>query len=617
MTEDYKENVFKYLTGNLEEQTGNNEPVYQTNTKTSSNLYNDIHSYYSSIIIYTGFIPSKNNENQSQNYSVISCVGTLIGESDTTGALAIIDNNCNLVQLITHYSDGEIIGNINCLNVDENGNYCLVEYKNNNYRIVLLNNIVLKPINSNNYQAVKIETYSIPNQYTWDKFSAIFKENNNYFLLGNRANSEGGVGCEYKLGNNSWTYYTTTYQFPVAAFATISNGFNVYWDTNNDLQFQLAVNYFGLIILSKGSSTTMTETRYTNSDYSAINTDCVFYSNKIAYYLELIDNDPVMFYNIYKIDLENNSSGLIATDLNDKTAYNFHSKMYFIKKDNLIFYYRSYCTSGDTNYNVYLGAINGTNVYEETLSPMIADGTIEALLYANVISNYNQVYINMVNRTSLYQLSLSWNLNNYNGLSFISTGSLIPNRITLEDENENELFNRNIFNLTNYANWYTASALVPNFYLNNMQISNANLYSTNNNLLVGNPINITKNVYEELNINFINKFNILDNENLQLNASIQFVSNMLSQTKTTYIGKYKINYNDSTSEIKYLSTKDLVYTSLDIGMKTTLKFSFYTSKKIDTIDLMSYDETITYKTFNCSNLDLNKYYLITQDIRIE
>ena len=88
---------------------------------------------------------------------------------------------------------------------------------------------------------------------------------------------------------------------------------------------------------------------------------------------------------------------------------------------------------------------------------------------------------------------------------------------------------------------------------------------------------------------------------------------MLQRVTSRAIGKYIINYQDNTTEIKDLSTNNLEYDNL----KTTLKLVVYTKKLIDTIDLISQDEWVVYKTINCSDLELNKYYLITQDIRIE
>ena len=81
--------------------------------------------------------------------------------------------------------------------------------------------------------------------------------------------------------------------------------------------------------------------------------------------------------------------------------------------------------------------------------------------------------------------------------------------------------------------------------------------------------------------------------------------------------KIKVNYKDNTNSIATLTTQNLAYTYLTDGVKTTLNIMVYTNKLIDNIELLSEDETISYSTIDCSNLGLNKYYLITQDVRIE
>lgn len=621
MSEDYKEIVFKYLTGNLEEQTGTNEPKIEKNIATTSTLYNDIHNNYSSIVFYTGIVSAKDNKNQNMDYTVISCIGDLIGQSQTSGALAIVDKEFNLVQLITHYSDGNLIGKISCLNVDEKGNYYMVEQISSGYRIVLLNNLVLKPVGSNTFKAIKIETYSIPNQYTWDDFIKVFKnsDSSKYFVIGNRTNSDGIVGCHLTTSDNTWQYFTSTYEKSTSR-AVLENGFNVYWDSDGNVQFQIAVSSSGLIILSRGTGTTMKATRYTGTEYSIIQMDCIFYSNKKCYYAELLDNDTTMQFNIFYINLDTKVATLVLTD--DETYSLTRTGIYFMKNDNIIMYRRWYPYDSN-NCKIYFGVLDGVALYETELPLMYADTTTKALTYPSVIKMYNTVYLYMVNRADLYYVQMNWNPDNYNGLAYISSASLVPQSISIEDENEVELYSRNIYNLTNYANTYTVSSNVPNYYLNNVNLNNAYLYSKGNNLMVGNPINITKNVYEELNINFNNTFTIYDNNVSNIAASSSFVSAMLNREKNAYIGKIRINYISSYTEIKNLTTNDLVYTYTDTGIKTTLKFAIKSTIEepqyniVKSIDIISQDENIIYKTIDCSSLEFRKYYLITQDIRIE
>lgn len=616
MTEDYKDIVLKYITGNLQEENPNYDPQFKNIQTITNNLQSQIEANFISRVAYVDFVPSKNNKNQDLEYSVIACRGTLQGEEEESGAFVILDKNYNIVEFISHYSDGSLIGVLYCLNVDDKGNYYAVEQNGNTFRIVLLNNLVLKPIGTNTYQAIKMNIHNIPNQYVWEGFTKVFKNDggNKYFAIANRDNGDGIVGCELTIeDNDTWKYYTSTHQKNLA-LSIFDNGYNVYWDSNNDLHFQIAVNYFGLVMLTEGSSITMQETQVLELEGTGANSNFIFYSNVYGYYATIEDTDTTdTTYRIYKIDLSNNNATLIYEQTG---LYTLYSWLWLFKNNNSIYFIRTTRTQNDSQeFELSFGLIDDVNAYEQDLGTFTATSFLNAFCYPNVIANFNKNYVYIQNQNTLFSLEFNWNPINYNGTAYTSINSLVPNSIGIEDENEIELFNRNIYNLSNYSNWYTASVQIPNYFLNNDTLSSALLYTKANNLITSAYINTTKNIYEELLINFTNKFNIIDkNKNLEnLAASSQLVSAMINKNTQGYLGKYKINYNDETSVIKNLSVNELVYNDLS----TTIKLVVYVDKPIDTIELISQDETISYNTIDCSNLEQNKYYLITQDIGIE
>lgn len=611
MTNDYKENILKFITGNLPESGSSYDPRFDNVETTTNNLYNQIKSYFSSRVAYVDFVPSKNNKNQNLEYSVIACRGTLNDEAEESGAFVILDRDYNIVQIITHYSNNSLIGTLYCLNVDEKGNFYAVENVGSNYRIVLLNNLVLKPVGSNTYQAIIIETYNIPNQYTWDSMLKVFKNDggSKYFVVGSRSNNDGIVGCELTIGDtNTWKYYTSSYT-KQWLYAMFDNGYNVYWDSNSELHFQIAVNDYGLVMLSKGSGTAMATTRYTTSDKPNQNGNFIFYSNKIGYYAFCLDSDPIAEFYIYRIDLELNFNECIYESTGSWASY---SAIWLFKNINSVYYFKINLVVDD-DYELSFGLIDGFGSYEIQLGTFTATNFLEAFCYANAITDFNKNYIYIQNQNTLFSLDFIWNSNNYNGEPYISSASLIPNTITIEDENETEIFNRNIYNLSHYSNWYIASTQIPNYYLNNQSLFNAQLYSQNNNLLATGNINTNKNIYEELIINFINKFRVIDNINENITASSNLTNSIVERITSIKLNKYRINYKDNTNEIKSISTNDLVYDDLS----TTYKIVVYVDKLINTIDLISEDETTIYKTIDCSSLETNKYYLISQDLRIE
>ena len=615
MTDDYKLNVLKYITGNLQEEESINTPQFKNVQSITNNLTTQIESHFISIVIYTDFVPSKNNKNQDLEYSVISCYGTLPNQSQTSGAFVILDKEYNIVQIIDHYSDGSLIGNIQCLNVDDKGNYYAIELNGSTFRIVALNNLVLKPVNSNTYQAIKKEVHNIPNQYTWGNFLKVFRNDggNKYFAVGIRESTDEIAAGELTISNNdSWVWFTSTCT-KLFAFSMLDNGYNVYWDSNSELQFQIAGRKQGLVMLTKGTSVAMRETRYLTDDYDSTQNNFIFANNNMGYYSMIYDNEnsTKTYYKIYKIDLSSKKNTVIFSSEDNAALYSW---LWFFKNNNGIYYYRTIRTENDEHeFNLIFGFINDTNISEQLLGTFSASIFLNAFCYPNVVTDFNKNYIYIQNQDKLFSLDFIWNPNNYNGIPYNSINSLMPNVITVEDENEQELFNRNLYNLSSYSNWYTASVLIPNYFLNEQQLYNSLLYSKANNLLVSGNINTTKNIYEELLINFTNKFNIINNNIENITASSQLVNGMMTQNNQTYIGKYKINYDDETNSIRDVSTEDLTYSDLS----TTLKITLYVDKKINSIELLSKDETISYITIDCSSLEESKYYLITQNIGIE
>lgn len=615
MTNEYKENILKYITGNLESQYGIYDPQFKDIDSETNNLQTQIESYFDSIVIITDFIASKDNKNQNLDYSVVVCYGTLKGRSDTSSAFVILDENYNIVQFISKYSDNQYFGIIECINLDEKGNFYCVERKNNNLYIVELNNIVLKLENQSQFKVTKVKSYlllsDLLNRYTTLK---IFRNSSSqrYFVLSNyEVNGDTtlrGISKNVSDAEEVSTIYTSEYS-KSNALSLFDNGVNVYWDSNNDLHFNIAVTSNGLHMLTNDSTTTMVDTRitYDENDISTYS-NFIFYSNTIGYYATLIDNDPITTFKIYKVNLVNKT----ATEIySQSSTYNSRNIMWLFKNNNGIYFEKGAYNGVD--YDLTFGLIFGVSVYETNLGTFTANSFLEAFCYPNVANFFNKNYVYIQNQDTLFSLNFDWNDANYNGLPFISYGSLVPNTVGIDDENENEVFNRNLYNLSNYSNRYTASVQIPNYSLNSDQLYTAILYSKNLNILSNKTINTIKNVYEELYINFINIFNIIDGETNIINydGSANLVSLMLNSVVDANLNKFVINYHDGTSEIKALVNNGIN------NLKSTISLVVYTKKQIDSIDLISDNELITYHTIDCSNLELDKYYKINIDVRIE
>lgn len=104
-----------------------------------------------------------------------------------------------------------------------------------------------------------------------------------------------------------------------------------------------------------------------------------------------------------------------------------------------------------------------------------------------------------------------------------------------------------------------------------------------------NPDNIIKNIAGAIKLN-------------------QSISDSLdyNNTKAT---KIRINHNDNTTKIVNIS-------STINGLTATYNFVVYIDKAIDTIDIISNDETTIYCSIDASNYEVGKYYKITQEVII-
>jgi hypothetical protein len=195
---------------------------------------------------------------------------------------------------------------------------------------------------------------------------------------------------------------------------------------------------------------------------------------------------------------------------------------------------------------------------------------------------------------------------------------MVPDHVNLYN-NSNLIFSRNLYNLVINDNTTVATVKIPNNYQNDVVINKQELYGETKTKLVESTQSITKNIYEEVLLNFVNSLfiknkndinNIIDNYTgaTRLNNSIS--SWQLLDYDNCKITKYRINYDDNTSEVRVLTNFNVSYEA----SKTVYTFSFYNN--ISNIQLISNDENTIYQTIDLSNLEKGKYYVITQDLHI-
>ena len=615
MTNDYKENSLHYLVGDLQQQTGINTPTFNIQ-QIDNNLHTEIFSQYP-ILFYFTYIQASNNKHNDLNISIL---GAYVNKDGfVQGILVLLDENNNIIQIIDKWSNGEPIRNINCMSVDDNGNYYAVERNpdTNALRILELNNIALKLDSQNEYSATILNSYTITGVDSGTRINAIKRNDNasKYFLL--YEGSTGIYGKELDTSNNTWTTYTSTSNWVSSKYSTytfLNNSFNVYWDNDNNLHFQIATYSSNqLSILTNDGTTTMQKTPvFTNTvaGYTFDDGDFVFLSNEVGYLALTLDNGTYNKYQLFKVNVLNNSHNkLIDTNVD----YYENNTNFVFKGGNTIFYTEYTSLDGtDDNIQVDFGLVDDMTITSETIGTMAATDSRYFYCILNVYINYNQFKVYLQGQNTLFINTFNWNENEYNGEEFISYGSLVPQKASIIDSNNEEIYNRNLFTLTSYLNTYTATLNVPHELLNGITFDRTNLYSKNNNLMIRNNLTTTKNKFEELNINFNQTFDIVDNQNNKnINASADLVKNMLNESINGVLTKARINYQDNTNRIISVSVCD------SNPYYANLEFAFYVNKAIKNIELLSDDENTIYHTIYINNLELNKYYLVKQKVKIE
>ena len=137
---------------------------------------------------------------------------------------------------------------------------------------------------------------------------------------------------------------------------------------------------------------------------------------------------------------------------------------------------------------------------------------------------------------------------------------------------------------------------------------------------------IQKNIYETLNVNFVNTINMINqnDESNYINNTIgagrinNSISKTLDYTSANSL-KYKITYSDNSFDIKNVTTPQ----SANDGYVNSYLYKVLvyvpSDKDITQIDFISNDEATVYCSIyqdQLNGLTNRKYYLINQKVRI-
>lgn len=644
MTEDYKETLLNYVTGNLENTSPTTDEIFKEIIEANRNDWIGYMPNGFNAMRIEGFI--KPNENTSN-------LGILYGgykeyQTGTPyGLIILVDNNLKPIKYINSFSSGTRLRYIQCMiQGDDNLFYAIDDteysYKNTNIyntqkRFLMLNNFTQKI--SNDYK-LNLRTSYILNGTNYQNFYCknIFKEpeSSHFVFTGWYANNSTSAAIRIKA-------------IELKINVGESNVWN-YWQVNNNITSQASIVKFNsnseikiqILGIPSISSDCYLYTKNYNSNTLNQSTFYTF-SYKVATNFDLeqqglfLDDDNLYFI----IDTQDISG--VDPQTQQSIAFERHLALYHytISTSKLEIIYDNYMGTTTTTMNnermqiekhngklyIALYKIVSTNIvdyyaqrYEGLWKPILVGANKsyvkgERGLYVG--SNFNLLQI------SLYPTALrhNWyfpiikeiyNQNQYNGEPYIGINSLSPLYSNLYS-NGSLIFSRNLYNISKQNNMTMSSVEIPNNYLNDLTISQNDLISETNLQMNSDNTNWTKNIYEVVDLNFLNTISVIDEDTntpyLQSATRINNSITDINDYEDTICNKVRINYVDNTTNVF-----SIVWEEIDSTHKQT-EFSIYVDKPILSIDYISNDTNTIYCTKQLE-VEVGNYYTINQKIKI-
>lgn len=633
MTNDYKERIIKWLTGNYTIEPSSTEPLFQelNQTTTTINTYVDV---------VLGYIQGKDGKGNDLEEGFIYGL-----DSNDKGIIIVVDNNFNVLQVIDEFDSGTTFREFICLNIDStNGNIYGIDKTGSQYRFILLNNFLVKTPTQTVYEVKLRNSYNL--SFVNSGFTPKFvekKQIESFYVITGIINNKPMVAT-YKIEVGS-TNELEEYTYTDSTSYNLKS-YNIEWsgdtyiekigcyytttDQYNFLQIKYVEFSFDGSTITKTHTVDMVETYLTesmlNGFMSIVMTNDDTY---ICYPLHGASYDEAYATPIYKINYTNNTyTEFTRIETEDGLDYNYSRGKLVKNKNDIYFYLFANTTSPSDNtqaeFKVRFGAILYSNNVPYITAKEYNNLTLFNLLMYTTVFNVSNIYnlytYNLIGSNSNVLLNTQQILNslNYNYEDYQDLYSMVPNSVWLYSNNK-IVYARNLYNKLLNGNVTISTVEVPNMMLNDITITPQVLLGKTNGILINNSENIEKNVYEDLFINFYNTLT-MQNQNTalfipNLNGATR-LNNSISNTvdyNNAKIGKIRLNYSDNTTYIKEISSATRI-------SQFVYRFSFNVyvpnSKTITSVELLSSDEETSYQTINTSNLVSGKSYKISQDVEI-
>ena len=644
MTNDYKEQLLNYVTGDLQETSPTTNEIFEEIIEVNRNDWIGYMPNGFNAMNIEGFI--KPNENTSN-------LGILYGgyqeyQTGTPyGFIILVDNNLKPIKYITSYSSGTRLRYIQCMiQGDDNLFYAIddTEYSKSNTnisntqkRFLMLNNFTYK---TNDDYKVNLRKSYILNGEDYQNFycKEIFKkpDESHFVFTGWYAYTSTSAAARIKaielLVNvgiaNEWNYWKVDNNIQsVASFATFNSDdkikIQIVGIGRSSTNGYLYIKDFDLNDLNQNIFTTFSYK--TDINYNLEQQGLFLDSNNFYFIVDTQDmegstpgtQEPVAFERhlaLYHFNLLNSNLETIYDNYMGTTTTRVNNERMQIDSNNGKLYIALYNNFGTNTADYYIqrydGIWNPIKIGENK-----SFRSSERALYIG--NNFNLLQISSY-PTALRQnwffpiIKEIYNPNQYNGEPYISNNVLNPMYTNLYS-NGSLVFSRNLYNISKQNNMTMASVEIPNNYLNDLTITQNDLISETNLKMNSDTTNWTKNIYEVVDLNFLNTISVIDNDTntpyllgaTRINNSITDVNDYSNAT----CNKVRINYIDNSIKVFPISWEQID----SIHKQTT--FSIYVDKAIKSIDYISNDTNTIYCTKQLE-VEVGNYYTINQKIMI-
>ena len=629
MTEEFKSLLLKYLTGNITLEDGNNTPQFGATEVIVDELNTYINDHY--VGATSPSIVDFQKSNTNNNYLFF---GTGSDENKVFGFIIILDENLNIIYSTNKYSSDVIIGRI--LNVKQNsdGTYYLIEerYSDSKRRIVALNNISQINPMTNTYSVVINKSYIFSDSIngTMTIIGSIKDENSGkYFVFGSRINGVNSNPYAFELivnvgQDNEWKVYD--YVQTPTTILTVYNGW-ASWSNDGNINFKIIGgdldNTGKIYVYSKSGDNIGTPTTYNIQKSGQILMSAVVLNESTSYILvSNVTNTSVSAYfqTYYLYILKNDVlKQIYASDTKSRLQVD-HNFFRNITTDYINTYISFNLRESSGNYKFYAGLVIEENVYVAELTD-ISSSMINVEFYSQIgFNTYNLYEFIFQTGDRAFRLKFTFDKNGYNGIAYENINSLVPKMGKLYNASNNLIFARTLYNKSVSNNTTISTIEIPNTFLNDIQITKEELLGETNKILNNKSQSITKNIYETVNLNFINSIS-MSNNNTQETILNQNGASRLNRSSSNDLDydnakatKIRINYVDGSSFIQKLGKNQIEL----IDVKTAMyEFVIFVKNDIENIQIISEDEQTMYQEITNLTLEKNKYYSITQMVEVE